>query len=79
LKKFAKEKIQYKTGIKNSAVNPTVINPLDKILLLNFSSKYKLSELVAIANNTDTKIAFKNGSKSSTIKKIITIAIAIKK
>jgi hypothetical protein len=79
LKKFAKEKIQYKTGIKNRAVNPIVINPLARILLLNFSSKYKLNELVAIANNTDTKIAFKNGSKSSTIKKIITIAIAIKK
>ena len=49
------------------------------ILLFNFSSKIKVKVLVAIASNEATQIAFKNGLKSSTIKKIITIAIAIKK
>jgi hypothetical protein len=34
---------------------------------------------VAIANKIDTQIAFKKGLKSSTIKNIITIAIAIRK
>jgi hypothetical protein len=79
LKKFAKEKIQYKTGIKNSDVNPIVINDVANILLLNLFSRYTVTELVATANKIETKIDFKNGLKSSTIKKIITIAIATKK
>ena len=79
LKKSAKENIQYKIGIKNSDVNAIVIIDVAKKRLFNLFSKYKVKELVATANKSDTQIAFKNGLKSSTIKKIITIAIAIKK
>jgi hypothetical protein len=79
LKKFAKEKIQYKIGIKNSAASPIVIKVVENILLFNLFSKKRVKELVAIVNKTDTQIAFIKGLKSSTIKKIITIAIATKK
>ena len=65
--------------MKNRDVSIIVIIEVEIILLFNFSSKIKVKVLVAIASNEATQIAFKNGLKSSTIKKIITIAIAIKK
>jgi uncharacterized protein (UPF0128 family) len=77
LKKLINEKIQYKIGIKNSAASAIVIKDVAAILLLDFFSKNSVKELVATVNNIDTKIAFKNGLNNSTIKKIITIAIAI--
>jgi len=79
VKKSANENIQYKIGIKNSDVNAIVIIAVAKNLLFKLFSKYKVKVLVATTNKSDTKIDFRNGSKSSTIKKIITIAIAIKK
>jgi len=79
LKKFAKEKIQYITGIKNIAASTMVINVADMTLLFNLVSKYKLKEFVATARSRATNIAFKNGLKSSTIKKTVTVAIKIKK
>ena len=79
LKKFANEKIQYRIGTKNIDANPIVIIELARILLFNFLSNKWVREFVATANKIETLIAFKKGLKSSTIKKIITIAIAIKK
>jgi len=76
LKKLINEKIQYKIGIKNSAASAIVINDVAAILLLDFFSKKSVKELVATVNNIDTRIAFKNGLNNSTIKNIITIAIA---
>jgi hypothetical protein len=50
-----------------------------KNLLFSLFSKYAVNELVATANKSDTQMAFIKGLKSSIIKKIITIAIAIRK
>ena len=65
--------------MKNKEVRDTVIIDVAIILLFNFFCKYCVNVFVAIANNIDTHIAFRNGLKSSIIKNIITIAIAIKK
>jgi hypothetical protein len=79
LKKFAKENIQYIIGTKNKDVRATVIIVDAITLLFNFFCTYCVNVFVAIANKIDTQIAFKKGLKSSTIKNIITIAIAIRK
>jgi hypothetical protein len=65
LKKVAKDKIQYKIGRKNRAAKAIVITDVATNLFFNLCSKCNVSELVAIVNKTDTKIAFKNGLKSS--------------
>ena len=71
--------MQYRIGIKNNDVNPIVIIDVAIILLFSLFSRYRVTELVATANKTDTQIDFKNGLNNSTIKNIITIAIATKK
>jgi uncharacterized protein (UPF0128 family) len=63
--------------MKNRAARAIVINDVAAILLLDFFSKKCVKELVATVNSIDTSIAFRKGLNSSTIKKIITIAIAI--
>ena len=61
-------------GVANTRIYE-LIEPT--LTYFDFFSKKCVKELVATVNSIDTSIAFRKGLNSSTIKKIITIAIAI--